>query len=380
MAKQIIYRKQTEKGCTVVPDTYRDEKELQKIIAINSQLVVRNPKSEIIFSKQEVQIKGAGFADVILLDSEGFPIIVEVKLGGNPKRREVIAQVFDYVSSIRDFTFPQLNEATKGKLEKAIKKYAKENKSSDLIDKIKKNCAENLKDEQIKMVIAMDSVSPDLIRIVDFVNDHSNIDLCLVEINKYSIDNNVIFVPSFIVDGGFNINDGTKKLSIKLQQREIVRHVKNIFKQYDEWLNELKSNINKDIINKVIIDDLADGWYYTFKIYQSRGDSLTELYVRMLKSDNTRLFVGFGFSQDSVNGKNEYYVECRNVKTQTSDKKNNQIINAFVKNDYELKDERKGSYRKKESVKVIGFESFEKFAKKEMEIIKPIIEKIVINS
>ena len=92
MNKQIIYRKQSElKGFSISPEKYEDETELQKIIAINPQLVIRNPKSEIIFSKREVKIENAGFADLILLDSEGFPIIVEVKLANNAQiRREII--------------------------------------------------------------------------------------------------------------------------------------------------------------------------------------------------------------------------------------------------------------------------------------------------
>ena len=333
MNKQIIYRKQSElRGLSISPEKYEDETELQKIIAINPQLVIRNPKSEIIFSKREVKIENAGFADLILLDSEGFPIIVEVKLANNAQiRREIIGQIFDYVSSIRDFSYPQLNEATKGELEKEIKKFAKKNKSSDMFDNIKTQCADNLKDEQIKMVIAVDSAKPELIRIVDFVNDHSNVDLCLVAINKYSIDNDTIFVPSFIVDGGFNFNDGTKQFSMKLQHREIILEVKKVFtRKYNEWLNELKNNLNEDIIKNW--DDDDEGWFYKFKIYQRRGDLHSELYVRMLKSDNKSLFLAFGFSQDFVNGLNKYFVSCsgcKNIKTKSLDRITNVIKNNY---------------------------------------------------
>jgi len=382
MNKQIIYRKQSElRGLSISPEKYEDETELQKIIAINPQLVIRNPKSEIIFSKREVKIENAGFADLILLDSEGFPIIVEVKLANNAQiRREIIGQIFDYVSSIRDFSYPQLNEATKGELEREIKKFAKKNKSSDMFDNIKTQCADNLKDEQIKMVIAVDSAKPELIRIVDFVNDHSNIDLCLVAINKYSIDNDTIFVPSFIVDGGFNFNDGTKQFSMKLQHREIILEVKKVFtRKYNEWLNELKNNLNEGAKEKEGDDE---GWYYKFKIYQRRGGLHSELYVRMLNNDNKMIHLAFGFSQDFVNGLNKYFVGCsglKNIKTQSLDRITNEIEDAFLKNNYKIKDEQKGWFEKiDDKVEEIGFESFKNFAKKEMEIIKPIIEKIVI--
>ena len=64
---------------------------------------------------------------MVFVDASGVPVVVEVKLARNPQsRREVIAQVFDYASALTDWTVDELDDATGGALETALRKLLEE--------------------------------------------------------------------------------------------------------------------------------------------------------------------------------------------------------------------------------------------------------------
>jgi hypothetical protein len=62
---------------------------------------------------------------------------------------------------------------------------------------MRKRCATNLRAGRIKLIVATDKASASLIRIVQYVNDHSDIDARLVTIGKY--DGGRVFVPRLLV-------------------------------------------------------------------------------------------------------------------------------------------------------------------------------------
>jgi len=58
----------------------------------------------------EVQL-GAGYADILAVESGGRPSIIEVKLVGNPEsRRAVVSQVLAYAASLRGLTVDDLEQ------------------------------------------------------------------------------------------------------------------------------------------------------------------------------------------------------------------------------------------------------------------------------
>jgi uncharacterized small protein (DUF1192 family) len=180
-------------------EEFFDEKELQKLI-FDCPYLVRNGDEPNIYSVQrEVSLKNAGFLDILLLDDEGYPIAVEVKLSRNGEsRREVAAQAFDYISDLSQLTIDELDERVGGALEELIEKIQEEGCRQD----VRKNCATNLRAGMVKMVIAVDEANEGLIRIVQYINDHSDLDVRLVAINKF--DNGKIHVPNILVYGSQN--------------------------------------------------------------------------------------------------------------------------------------------------------------------------------
>lgn len=63
----------------------------------------------------------AGRVDVLMLTASGVPTLVEVKLTRNSQsRREVLAQILDYISELTNYSYYELDKAAHGTLGKIV--------------------------------------------------------------------------------------------------------------------------------------------------------------------------------------------------------------------------------------------------------------------
>ena len=87
----IIHQKQNEVS-KMYSSEYDNEDELQQIISDNPELILSETEPNIELVQREVSLPDkAGRVDIVFIDSEGLPILVEVKLERNREsRREVI--------------------------------------------------------------------------------------------------------------------------------------------------------------------------------------------------------------------------------------------------------------------------------------------------
>ncbi len=195
-----ILIKNNEEFNEISSSDYTSERELQEILADNPTLLVNETDPSIALVQIEVNLPNTGKADILFVDSSGLPIVVEVKLAKNAEsRREIVAQIFDYISSITQFTVDELDDLTDNQLLTAITSISDKNNSTEQIWKL---CSKNLRAGDVRVVLAIDKAPDELVRIVRFVNDKSVLDVRLVEFQKFSNDKSKsIIVPNFIVIG-----------------------------------------------------------------------------------------------------------------------------------------------------------------------------------
>ncbi|MBC8147750.1 MAG: hypothetical protein H8E98_07165, partial [Bacteroidetes bacterium] len=195
-----ILIKNNDEFKSVTSCAYINEAELQEILADNPLLLVNETDPPIALIQTEFNLPNTGKADILYIDSDGLPIVVEVKLAKNAEsRREIVAQIFDYISSITQFTVDELDDLTESHLQTAIKSLSNKNKTTEQIWKL---CSKNLRAGDVRVVLAIDKAPDELVRIVRFVNDKSVLDVRLVEFQKFSDNKNkTIIVPNFIVIG-----------------------------------------------------------------------------------------------------------------------------------------------------------------------------------
>ena len=94
----------TDSGSTIEQEEYKDEDELQDLIFKHPELISEE-NSELTSIMREVGTR-AGRIDVLDIAENGIITIVEVKLARNPQsRREVLAQIFDYISELSNYSY-----------------------------------------------------------------------------------------------------------------------------------------------------------------------------------------------------------------------------------------------------------------------------------
>jgi len=195
------------KGAKSVPAVrYSNEVELQDVLQRSPNLL-RDEDSEepaIEFVCKQLNLLGdAGQLDLLLVDSSGLPIVVEVKLKENVEsRRKVIGQVIDYLSSLTDLTVHELNNRVNGELEKALRRLTKdagppegdtrededsdEDSSDQRFDQAWEAVDTNLRAGLARLVVALDEAPPQLERIFRFLARSSHLNVQLITVKKYS--------------------------------------------------------------------------------------------------------------------------------------------------------------------------------------------------
>lgn len=167
----------------LTPEQYSAESELEKVLQDNPALLVGQDEPPLAFVASQYHIGGAGIADLFYVDGEGLPVLVEVKLARNPQsRREVIAQVFDYAASLAERTVDEVDSDVSGAVEKALREFSDDEGQF----KVRwQGLGANLRAGSVRVIVAVDMESEDLSRIIGFINDHSDLDVRLVVIEKY---------------------------------------------------------------------------------------------------------------------------------------------------------------------------------------------------
>lgn len=217
---------------------YENEDELQKLLFKYPFLLQNENDANYYSIKREVNLPSAGRLDLLLINDKGNPIAVEVKLDRNSQsRREVVAQVIDYISDIKYLNYYSLDELTDGKLEEMVYRIDTEKKLPKIINGL-------ISSGYVKMIIAVDHANVDLRRNILFLKERYNIDVRLVEISKYN--NGEILIPKIIVETKESISTEKQNVIIKTSSKNDRNEIfENIMSYYNNnTIQELKARNN----------------------------------------------------------------------------------------------------------------------------------------
>lgn len=168
--------------------SYVRESELEEVVASCPQLLQGIGDSTLALVARQVTIPEAGILDLLLVSEEGLPVAVEVKLGRNGEsRREIIAQIIDYLSALANLTNDELDRALAGAVERALRSFD----CDPDVDEFERRWQElgvNLRGGSARVILVLDESRPELERIVRFLKDRSSLDVRLVVIAKHHHD------------------------------------------------------------------------------------------------------------------------------------------------------------------------------------------------
>ena len=179
--------------------------------------------------------------DLLFLDQDGIPTLVELKRGENKEiKREVVSQIMEYGANIL------LSMDIRG-----LRKMLEENNDTTVSEFLNKDESEedefweivygNLKAEKIRLLIIADEIPNRLQNTLEFLNRNmESVEILSVEIKQYCNDNEKTLVSRVIgqsIEAKSIINDGTRS--------EVVLNKKAFFEHLDKPGNEFFTKLFK---------------------------------------------------------------------------------------------------------------------------------------
>lgn len=141
----------------------------------------------------ELNLPGAGFADVLLVSEHGRLIIVECKLWRNPQaRREVVVQILDYARKLADSDYESLQGAVSDRLDRKgniLFELARAAGSTMTEAAFVDRVSRDLRDGRFLLLLVGDGITEGVQRLTEYLNVPGlAFEFGLVEIADYRFD------------------------------------------------------------------------------------------------------------------------------------------------------------------------------------------------
>ena len=202
-----IWRKDGDTWSLIGPADYSNEQELHDRIVEAPEMLPLSGQPDLVAPYREVPL-GGGSADVLAFESNGRPVIIEVKLSKNPEaKRPVVAQTLAYAAWLHGATIEELEEVflarhlAGSRLADAIEKAHGEGTIDR--EEFHENLAAHLDRGSFRLVIVLDDAPTQLVRLMGYLEtittDQITIDL--VTVTAYEVNGAQILVPQRIEPG-----------------------------------------------------------------------------------------------------------------------------------------------------------------------------------
>ena len=192
------------------------EADIQRLIAAHPEVLAgeamtpAEPRRWLLVDVEVPVPDSAGgarwFLDVLLLDQDARPTLVEVKRGSNPEvRREVLGQMLDYVAHAERYwpvgTLRERSEAAhdgrEGGFEGALAALLGEDEPD--ADAFWERVDANLRAANLRLLFAADGIPDELARVVEFLNAQmATVEVLAVDIRRFAGGDAATLVPRVI--------------------------------------------------------------------------------------------------------------------------------------------------------------------------------------
>jgi hypothetical protein len=191
----------------LTPALYPSEAALHDLVEQAPQMLPLAGSPRLTILGREVRL-GAGYADLLAVESSGRLVIIEVKLAGNAEsRRAVVAQVLSYAGYLQGLDPGQLESqvlASKlgpgGSVLAAVE--ADDQQHALDRDAFQQGLARALAEGSFRLVIVLDCASDELLQVVGYLQLISDkVDIDLVTVTAYDAGGSRVLVPQRIDPG-----------------------------------------------------------------------------------------------------------------------------------------------------------------------------------
>jgi hypothetical protein len=193
----IVIRSQGGKWEKTEKVTFADEAQLQKMLYESPELIPTKVEDQAAIFTREAGLPGSGFTDLVGVDAQGNILIVETKLARNGEiRRKVIGQVLEYAAYLWGMSFDDLDHFFLKSEKKSLLDLLIEKNPAIDKDQLKQNVEVNLASGKFQLIIAVDTINPELEKIIAYMSSRGNeLQLEALELELYKQGQVEILVP-----------------------------------------------------------------------------------------------------------------------------------------------------------------------------------------
>lgn len=180
-------------------ERYKNENDFQRLISEYPDLIPGdqidsdNPRKWLLVGREINNI------DILLLDQDGIPTIIEVKKSNNNEiHREVVGQMLDYGSNL---ILSQSLETIRSRIQNNGPNYLQDSLGKDINeDEFWKKLKMNLDTEMMRLIVVSDEIPRNLQNIIEFLNNKTeSMEVLGLEIKHYLDESGKkTFVPRLV--------------------------------------------------------------------------------------------------------------------------------------------------------------------------------------
>lgn len=220
---KILLRNKGQKGWNTVSSfSYKDEKELQKLLTESPDLIpsrdLREGAGDLVAVVREFPLT-IGSVDLLAFSRDGDIAIIECKLADNPEgKRKVIGQVLEYGSAIWGMSYADMDQKNKLRTGKSLADFVRDEVNDPSWDEetFRTNIEEHLQEGNFILVIVVDEINENLTQIIRFLNACGNpkFSFAALEMRRFHSGSTEVLVPR--VDGDYrppSLRDPSERIS-----------------------------------------------------------------------------------------------------------------------------------------------------------------------
>lgn len=177
---------------------HRDERALQTLLEQSPDIWPGSTGAQMVVVS-EFYLPEVGSIDLVGVDTDGNITIVECKLQANPEiRRHVVGQLFAYAAGLSKMSFDEFDRwfssRARGPLSEKTSALATGEWNAEAF---RSAVSANLEAGRFRLVIAVDSITPELKDVVEYINKHmiSDVEVLALELGYVATENVEILIP-----------------------------------------------------------------------------------------------------------------------------------------------------------------------------------------
>ena len=196
-----VWMESETSGWQLVPSAqYENEAALHRIVTETPELLPLSGKPRLVVIGTEVVFPASGRADVLAIEADGRPVIIEVKLSNSPEsRRAVVAQALSYAAALHSFTREDFEAIAGEKLGNRTLFEAVQDELQEAApdsEEFERALDDHLAAGSFRVVIVLDDAPLELVNLVGYLEAvTTGLTLDLIAVQAFTIGDRRVAVP-----------------------------------------------------------------------------------------------------------------------------------------------------------------------------------------